>query len=124
MFNAIFPTVCFAMNKTNQENPWVDMVGGVRRRTTVSGPGMSQMVVTLAAGGHLPEHNHPQDQIVHVVRGRLRLTVAGLSREVGAGESLYLPGDVMHSAEALEETLAVDTFSPPRQDLLAQDAAA
>jgi len=111
------------MSKENQENPWIGMVEGVRRRTTVSGPGMSQMVVTLAAGGHLPEHSHPQDQVVHVVRGRLRLTVAGASREVGTGESLYLPGGVPHSAEALEETLAVDTFSPPREDLLAQDAA-
>ena len=111
------------MSKVNHENPWIDMVAGVRRRTTVSGPGMSQMVVMLAAGSHLPEHSHPQDQIVHVVQGRLRLNVGGASREVGAGESLYLPGDVVHSAEALEETLAVDTFSPPREDLLAQDAA-
>ena len=111
------------MNMENQENPWIDMVEGVKRRTTVSGPGMSQMVVTLAAGSHLPEHIHPQDQVVHVVRGRLRLTAAGAAREVGAGESLYLPGDMPHSAEALEETLVVDTFSPPREDLLAQDAA-
>lgn len=100
------------------------MTEGVRRRTTVSGPEMSQMVVMLAAGGRLAEHSHPQDQVVHVIRGRLRLTSGGVSREIGVGESMYLAGDVPHSAEALEETLAVDTFSPPRQDLLAQDAAA
>ena len=111
-------------SSTNGDNPWVEMVEGVRRRTTVSGPAMSQMVVTLEAGRHLPEHRHAQEQVVHVVRGRLRVHVGGVPQEVGAGESLYLAGDVMHSVDVLEEALVVDTFSPPRADLLAQDAAA
>ncbi len=111
------------MNNANGDNPWVEMVKGVRRRTTVSGRAMSQMVVTLEAGRHLPEHRHPQEQIVHVVRGRLRVNVGGVGQEVGAGESLYLAGDVPHSVDVLAEALVVDTFSPPREDLLAQDRA-
>lgn len=109
------------MNPTNEDNPWLEMVEGVRRRTTVSGRAMSQMVVTLEVGRHLPEHWHPQEQIVHVVRGRLRLLVGGVGYEVGAGESLYLAGDVPHSVDVLAEALVVDTFSPPREDLLVQD---
>jgi len=109
------------INSANEENPWVEMVEGVRRRTTVSGRAMSQMVVTLEAGRHLPEHRHPQEQIVHVIRGRLRVNVGGVGQEVGAGESLYMAGDVMHSVDVLAEALVVDTFSPPREDLLAQD---
>ena len=111
-------------NEMNNDNPWVEMVEGVRRRTTVSGAAMSQMVVMLEAGRHLPEHRHAQEQIVHVVRGRLRVNVGGVPQEVGAGESLYLAGDVLHSVDVLAEALVVDTFSPPREDLLAQDAAA
>lgn len=113
-----------AVSGTNGENPWIEMVEGVRRRTTVSGAGMSQMVVTLEAGRHLPEHRHRQEQIVHVVRGRLRVSVGGEPHEVGAGESLYLAADVPHSVDVLAEALVVDTFSPPREDLLAQDEAA
>ena len=109
---------------SNGDNPWVEMAEGIWRRTTVSGRGMSQMVVTLETGRHLPEHHHAQEQIVHVVRGRLRINVGGVPQEVGAGESLYLAGDVRHSVEVLVEALVVDTFSPPREDLLAQDAAA
>ena len=82
------------------------------------------MVVMLEAGRHLPEHRHAQEQIVHIVRGRVRLTVAGVPHEVGAGESFYLGADVPHSVDVLEEAFAVDTFSPPRADLLAQDTAA
>ena len=112
------------MSNTNENNPWIEMVEGVQRRTTVSGPAMSQMVVRLEAGSHLPEHRHLQEQIVHVVQGRLRLNIAGERHEVGASESLYLAGDVPHSVDVLAEALVVDTFSPPRADLLAQDAAA
>lgn len=109
------------MSSANESNPWIEMVEGVRRRTTVSGRAMSQMVVTLEARRHLPEHRHPQEQIVHVVRGRLRVSVGGVWQEVGAGESLYLAGDVPHSVDVLAEAVVVDTFSPPREDLLAQD---
>lgn len=106
-----------------QESPWVQMVEGVQRRTLVSGDAMLQMVVTLAEGSRLPEHQHPHEQIVHVVRGKLRLLVAGVTHDVGSGESLYLASAVPHAVEALEETLVLDTFSPPREDLLAQDRA-
>jgi len=111
------------MNNANGDNPWIEMVEGVQRRTTVSGRAMSQMVVRLEAGRHLPEHRHPQEQIVHVVRGRLCVNVGGVGQQVGAGESLYLAGDVPHSVDVLAEVLVVDTFSPPREDLLAQDRA-
>ncbi len=100
------------------------MVAGVRRRTLVSGTAMMQMVVEFAAGSRLPEHRHPHEQVTHVVSGRLRFALngpGGETRDVGAGDSIYLASDVPHGAEALEETVVVDTFSPPREDLLAQD---
>jgi quercetin dioxygenase-like cupin family protein len=100
------------------------MVEGIARRTLVSGTTMLQVVVALAAGSHLPEHHHPHEQIAHVVRGKLRLVVAGVLHDLEPGESLYLAGNVPHSAEALEETVVIDTFSPPREDFLAQDSAA
>ena len=104
-------------------NNWIDMVAGVRRRTLVSGHTMMQMLVTLEEGSRLPEHLHPHEQVSHVLSGRVRFTLDGgaETRDLGAGESIYLPASLPHGAEALEASAVLDTFSPPREDLLAQD---
>lgn len=106
------------------ENPWIDMVPGIRRQTITTGATMYQMRARLDAGSRLPEHSHPQEQITHVISGRLRMNVSGEPHELGPGESLYLPSNVPHGAETIEDTLVIDTFSPPREDYLAIDAAA
>ena len=80
-----------------------------------------QIAVALDRGAVVPEHRHPHEQIAHVVRGSLRLTLAGIAHDLDPGESLYIPGNTPHSAEALDDTLVVDTFSPPREDMLAED---
>ncbi len=99
------------------------MVKGVRRRTLVSGHTMMQMLVTFEAGSRLPEHLHPHEQVSHVLSGRMRFVLGGgaETRDVGAGESIYLAANLPHGAEALEASAVLDTFSPPREDLLAQD---
>src|SRR5262245_49499403 len=106
-----------------ESDGWITMFAGVRRRTLVAGERMMQIVVALDRGANVPEHRHPHEQIAHVLRGRLRLTLAGAAHDLDPGESLYIPGGAPHSAEALEDTLVVDTFSPPREDMLAEDQA-
>jgi len=108
------------MAETTAER-WITMVAGIRRRTLAAGEHMMQMLVTLDAGSHLPEHQHPHEQLTHVLRGRLRLSIAGVAHEIGVGQSVCIPGGTPHAADALEDTLVVDTFSPPREDLLAED---
>lgn len=102
---------------------WIEIVPGINRRTLAHGPRMMQIVATLEHGVVLPAHQHPHEQITHVISGRLRFELAGETHEVGPGESLYIASNVSHGALALEQTLALDTFSPPREDMLAQDAA-
>ena len=99
------------------------MAAGVRRRTLASGEQMMQMAVTFESAASLPEHRHPHEQVTHVVSGRLRLVLdAGReAHELTAGQSFYLAPNVPHAAEALEDTVVLDTFSPPREDLLARD---
>jgi quercetin dioxygenase-like cupin family protein len=100
---------------------WIEMVPGIRRRTLASGERMMQMVVQLDAGSHMPEHQHPHEQITYVLRGRLRLTVAGTPHELAPGDSICIAGGTPHAADPIEDTLVIDTFGPPREDLLAQD---
>jgi quercetin dioxygenase-like cupin family protein len=85
---------------------------------------MYQMEAQLDAGSRLPEHQHPQEQIAHVVKGRMRLIVSGVPHEMTAGESLYIGSNVPHGAETIDDTTVIDTFSPPREDYLAVDRAA
>ena len=103
------------------QNPWVQIAPGIRRRTLTTGASMYQMRAELDAGSRLPEHHHPQEQIVHVIAGRLRLMVSGGSRELAAGESFYLASDAPHGVETIEDSTVLDTFSPPRDDYLALD---
>ena len=100
---------------------WFDIVPGIRRTTVAAGQAMMQMLVHLDAGSHLPAHSHPHEQITHVIRGRLRLVVGGVPHECGPGDTLLIPGGVEHEADTLETAVVIDTFSPPREDLLAQD---
>jgi len=100
---------------------WRDMQPGIRRRTLASSDLMMQMLVTFAAGSSLPAHAHPNEQLSHVVSGRLIFTLDGTPHECSTGETLLIAGGIPHSAEAREDSVVLDTFSPPRFDLLAQD---
>jgi quercetin dioxygenase-like cupin family protein len=103
------------------EQHWFPIAPGIMRRTTASGEHMMQMYVRLEAGCRLPEHKHPHEQLTYLLSGRLRLFVAGVAHDLGPGDARLIPGNTLHSAEVLEEAVALDTFSPPREDLLAQD---
>jgi unsaturated pyranuronate lyase len=105
------------------ENPWIEICPGIKRQTVTSGKTMYQMLATLTAGSKMPEHHHPQEQIVHILAGRLKLIVGGKPHEMTAGDSVYLASHVPHAVETIEETRVLDTFSPPRDEYLAIDEA-
>ena len=104
-------------------SPWINTAPGVRRRTIAVGDRLFQMFVEFQAGASTPPHAHPHEQVIHVVRGELHLTVAGENVQIAAGESYVLRSNVPHGAMAPVDTLLLDSFSPPREDLIALDAA-
>jgi len=63
-------------------------------------------------------HQHPHDQVVYVVRGRLFIKVGEASFEVSTGDSFVVRGGVDHQATALEDSIVVDVFTPCRHDYL------
>ena len=109
----------FPVNEEN--NPWIEIAPGIKRRTITAGAAMYQMRAELAAGSRLPEHAHPQEQIAHVINGRMKLIVAGVPYELATGDAFYLGSNVLHGVETIEDTTVIDTFSPPRDDYLALD---
>lgn len=77
--------------------------------------------VFLKKGAVVQRHTHESEQVTYIVEGALRLWLGDDEEEftVRAGEVLTIPSNLPHRAEALEDTLDVDVFSPPRQDWLA-----
>ena len=110
--------------KEAMKNPWIEICPGIRRQTLVHGRTMYQMIAHLDPGSRMPEHKHAQEQIVHIMSGRMKLLVEGIPHELIAGDSFYLASNVPHGVETVEETRVLDTFSPPRDEYLAIDARA
>lgn len=96
-----------------QLNPLIDrqMVWGER--------GMLARII-LRKGAIVPRHSHENEQITYVLDGALRFTFGdGRVITVAAGEVLVIPSNLPHQAEALEDTIDLDVFSPPRGDWIA-----
>jgi quercetin dioxygenase-like cupin family protein len=77
--------------------------------------------VYLQKGCIVPQHSHENEQLTYILEGVLRFYLGEDGAEVvdvAAGEVLHIPSNVPHKAEALETTLDVDIFCPPRQDWL------
>jgi len=90
-------------------------------RRLVTGQGMMLAHVYLAKGAIVPKHQHHNEQITYILEGALRFWIGDAGEQVidvRAGEVLHIPSNVWHKAEALEDTLDVDVFNPPRQDWL------
>ena len=63
-------------------------------------------------------HSHPHEQIVYVISGHLKVTCAGKTVDVRAGDSFVVRGGVEHQASAVEPTHVIDVFTPCRSDYL------
>jgi quercetin dioxygenase-like cupin family protein len=103
------------------DNPWIELCPGIRRRTQTSGEMMYQMLAELDANCRMPEHSHPNEQIIHILSGRMLLIADGVRHDLTTGDSYYLAANVPHSVETPEKTRVLDTFSPPREEYLAMD---
>lgn len=104
---------------------WNDMpkerVNAALDRRLVTGERMMLAHVYLKKGCIVPRHQHENEQITYILEGALHFWIGeDESQEitVRAGEVLHIPSNVWHKAEALEDTLDVDLFDPPRQDWL------
>jgi quercetin dioxygenase-like cupin family protein len=74
--------------------------------------------VFLKKDAHVPEHHHHNEQVTYILEGALKFSIAGREVVVKAGEVLCIPPNMPHEAWALEDTLDLDVFTPPREDWL------
>ena len=104
---------------------WDDMpkeqVNDLLSRRLITGERVMLAHVYLKKGCIVPKHHHENEQITYVVDGALHFWLGEDGAEevtIRAGEVLHLPSNLPHKAEALEDTLDVDIFAPPREDWL------
>lgn len=102
---------------------WDDMpkerVTDLLDRRLIWGDRMMLAHVYLKKGCIVPKHFHENEQITYILEGALRFWIGDDQADefvLRAGEVLHIPSNVPHKAEAVEDTLDVDVFSPPRQD--------
>src|SRR5205085_3048295 len=90
-------------------------------RRMITGDRMMIAHIYLKKGAVVPRHQHENEQITYILEGALRFRLGkdgDQQVDVRAGEVLCIPPNLPHTAEALEDTLDVDVFDPPRQDWL------
>jgi quercetin dioxygenase-like cupin family protein len=104
---------------------WEDMpkekVSETLDRRLITGDRIMLSHVYLKKGSIVPRHSHENEQITYILEGGLRFWIGEDESQVIdvlAGDVLHIPSMVHHKAEALEDTLDVDVFSPPREDWL------
>lgn len=100
------------------DEPQADIAPGVRRRH-LSGDNVMLVEVAFEDGAVVPEHSHPHEQMTNLISGRIELVIGDQKQVMVPDKAALIPANVPHSAVALEPSVSLDIFSPPREDFLA-----
>jgi quercetin dioxygenase-like cupin family protein len=95
---------------------------GIDRKTLCHGERTLLVEFHLQAGSTLPLHSHPHEQTGYLVSGRMRLRLGETNHDVRPGDSWCIAGGVVHGATIVEDSVAVEVFSPVREDYLPANA--
>lgn len=105
--------------------PWntveLEELNPLLRRQFIVGRDIMVARVLMKKGCIVPEHSHINEQITYILEGALKFWIDGKEIVVHAGEVLTIPPNMPHKAEALEETVDLDVFNPPRADWMNKD---
>lgn len=82
----------------------------------VHGKQLSWAFWTVEKGAVVPEHQHPHEQMMHVVEGEFEFTLDGLTKIYTAGDIVPIPSNIPHSGKAITPCRLMDVFSPARED--------
>ncbi|MCX5856077.1 MAG: cupin domain-containing protein [Deltaproteobacteria bacterium] len=100
------------------ESGYKQVLPGIKFKTLVYGEKTLFSEFRLEANSILPKHSHFHEQTGYLVEGRISLTIGQQTFEAGPGDSWCIPSNIDHNAEILENSLAIEVFSPVREDYL------
>ncbi len=106
------------MFKKAEQLTFRKMIDGVELGTMVHGDETLMAQFKLKKGYDIPLHDHPHEQTGLLLSGHIVLIVDGTEYDVSPGDSWCIGADVLHGARALEASVAVEVFAPPRVDYI------
>ncbi|HEX9113052.1 MAG TPA: cupin domain-containing protein [Nitrospirota bacterium] len=106
------------MFRQRDDNGYINALEKIQRKTLVYGEKTLLTEFRLEKGAVLPEHSHPHEQTGYLVSGRIDLTIGDETHQVAPGGSWCIPGNVAHRAIAREDSVAIEIFSPVREDYI------
>ncbi len=105
--------------------PWttveLETLNPLLRRQFIVGQNIMVARVLMKKGCIIPEHSHMNEQVTYILEGALKFWIDGKEIVVAAGEVLTIPPNMPHRAEAVEDTVDLDVFNPPRADWMNKD---
>ncbi len=94
----------------------IEQLNPLLQRHFIVGEKVMLARVLLKKGSVVPQHSHHNEQVTYILEGALKFLIDGKEIVVRAGEVLCIPPHMPHEAEALEDTVDLDIFNPPRED--------
>lgn len=94
---------------------------GIKQKTLVFGEKTLMTEFILGKGSVLPKHNHPSEQTGYLVKGHIILTIGDQQYDTHPRDSWCIPSGVNHGAQIIEDSIAIEIFSPVRQDYIPND---
>src|SRR4030042_194211 len=99
-------------------NGYIEIIQGIKIKTVCNGDHMIMDEFLLKKGAVIPEHSHPYEQTGYLVKGKIRLFMDSIYRDLDPGDSWNIKKDIKHKAEIIEDSVALEVFSPLREDYL------
>ena len=111
------------MEATSWDKIELERLSSTITRQMLNGEHTTVARIALAKGAVVPRHSHLSEQFSLILSGALRFFFDDGELVVGAGQMVFIPSNVPHAAEALEDTVDLDVFSPRREDWIRKDDA-
>jgi quercetin dioxygenase-like cupin family protein len=102
----------------NNPDCYKEVLPGIKLKTLVYGEKTLFTEFRMEKGSILPMHSHPYEQTGYLISGNIQLNIGGEIFDVQPGDSWCIPVNVEHKAEILEDSVAIEVFSPVREDYL------
>ena len=109
------------MFQKHGERGYTAAIPGVEQKTLVYGERTLMTEFVMKKGSRLPQHSHPYEQTGYLVNGRIHLSIGSEKNDVMPGDSWCIPSGAEHGAEILEDSVAIEVFSPVREDYLPKE---
>ncbi|MFV0566510.1 MAG: cupin domain-containing protein [Flavobacteriaceae bacterium] len=100
------------------EITWENLGGGVKRKIMAYDDNIMLVNVHFETGAIGAMHKHHHTQVTYVASGEFEFTVGNTAKTVKAGDSLYIPSNIMHGTVCKSSGILIDVFNPMREDFM------